>query len=102
MSQSPEFLIDEIMPANEVHLICGASGSGKTTWTFQEFLAEWQAGRSVSGHASHPVPYVYIALDRTRASVTRTLERLELADSITHILCLGAPVQRPRFGSRLL
>lgn len=83
-----EFLVDGILPANEAHLIGGASGSGKTTWLFQNFLNEFQHGRPVFDHASHPVPYVYVSLDRSRSSVTRTLERLGLAQAITRIVCL--------------
>jgi hypothetical protein len=88
MPASPVFLVDEILPAGEPHLIGGASGSGKTTWIFKNFLADWQAGKPVFGHESHPVPYVYISLDRKRSSVTRTLERLGLVGEIVRIVCL--------------
>jgi hypothetical protein len=84
----PEFLIDGILPAGEAHLIGGASGSGKTTWIFQNFLAEWQEGSPVFDHDSFPVPYVYISLDRSRSSVTRTLQRLRLLEKITRVICL--------------
>lgn len=84
--QQPEFLIEDILPANEVHLLGGSSGSGKTTLIFQT-LAAWQEGEPVFGHASHPVPYSYISLDRSRSSVTRTLQRLELDSVITRLLC---------------
>lgn len=88
MAASPEFLIDGILPAGEAHLIGGASGSGKTTWIFQSFLAPWIAGQPVLDHESHPVPYVYISMDRLRSSVTRTLARLGLGDVITRVICL--------------
>lgn len=84
----PEFLIDGILPAGEAHLIGGASGSGKTTWIFQNFLAPWVAGEMVFDHESHPVPYVYLSMDRSRSSVTRTLTRLGLLDVLTRIVCL--------------
>lgn len=86
MANSPEFLIEGILPANEVHLLGGSSGSGKTTLVFQT-LAAWQDGESVFGHLSNPVPYSYISLDRSRSSVTRTLERLQLESTITRVLC---------------
>lgn len=85
---SPEFLVDGILPAGEAHLIGGASGSGKTTWIFQNFLAQWQQGNPVFEHDSHPVPYVYVSLDRSRSSVTRTLQRLNLLSDITRVICL--------------
>lgn len=84
----PEFLIEGILPAGEAHLIGGASGSGKTTWIFQNLLAQWQQGNPVFEHDSHPVPYVYVSLDRSRSSVTRTLQRLNLLDQITRVICL--------------
>ncbi len=86
MLASPEFLIEGILPAHEVHLLGGSSGSGKTTLVFQT-LAAWQEGRSVFGHNSHPVPYSYISLDRSRSSVNRTLERLGLDGVITRLIC---------------
>lgn len=87
MSESPEFLIEGILPANEVHLLGGSSGSGKTTFTFQVFLAEWQQGNAIFDHKSNPVPYSYVSLDRSRSSVTRTLQRLGLVEQITRLIC---------------
>jgi RecA-family ATPase len=87
MPASPAFLVDGILPAYEVHLLGGSSGSGKTTFSFQVFLAEWQQGNAVFGHESHPVPYVYVSMDRSRSSVTRTLERLGLTEAITRLVC---------------
>lgn len=84
--KQPEYLIDEILPSKEVHLLAGSSGSGKTTWLFQT-IADWQDGRPILGHASHPVPYAYISIDRSRPSVIRTLQRLGLADRITRLVC---------------
>lgn len=86
VSTSPEFLVEGILPANEIHLLGGSSGSGKTTLIFQT-LADWQDGESVFGHESHPVPYAYLSLDRSRSSVTRTLERLGLEAAITRVIC---------------
>lgn len=87
MPASPEFLVEGILPAHEAHLLGGSSGSGKTTFVFQVFLAEWQQGNAIFEHASHPVPYVYLSLDRSRSSVNRTLQRLGLTDQITRIVC---------------
>jgi len=87
MQQSPEFLIEGILPTGEVHLLGGSSGSGKTTFTFQVFLNEWQQGNPVFDHASHPVPYSYVSIDRSRSSVTRTLQRLGLQGQITRLIC---------------
>ena len=82
----PEFLIEGILPTNEVHLLGGSSGSGKTTMVFQT-LAAWQEGLPVFGHTSNPVPYCYISMDRSRSSVNRTFERLGLSGVITRVIC---------------
>lgn len=82
----PEFLIQDILPANEVHLLGGSSGSGKTTLVFQ-VLADWQRGKPIFGHESRPVPYCYVSLDRSRSSVNRTLQRLGLQSDITRLVC---------------
>lgn len=86
VSPPQEFLIDGILPANEVHLLAGSSGSGKTTFLFQ-ILAQWQAGLPVLGHPSHPVPYAYLSADRSSSSVGRTLQRLGLQGQITRMVC---------------
>lgn len=83
---SPEFLIEGILPANEIHLLGGSSGSGKTTLVFQT-LAAWQEEQDVFGHKSNYVPYSYVSLDRSRSSVDRTLERLDLNAVITRVIC---------------
>jgi len=87
MEQQPEFLVEGILPAGEVHLLGGSSGSGKTTFTFQVFLTEWQQGKPIFDHVSHPVPYSYVSIDRSRSSVTRTLQRLGLTEQITRLIC---------------
>lgn len=85
--KQPEFLIEGILPANEVHLLGGSSGSGKTTFAFQVLLANWQHSKPFFDHASYPVPYTYASLDRSRSSVMRTLGRLELQSEITRLVC---------------
>jgi hypothetical protein len=72
-----DFLIDQILPAREVHIIAGPSGSGKTTWAFQTLL-DWQKGKDVLGYKSFPVPWAYISSDRSLDSVHATLKRLKI------------------------
>jgi hypothetical protein len=74
----PRFLIDKILPANEVHIIAGPSGSGKTTWALQTFVLDWQHGRDVLGFRSFPVPWMYVSSDRSLKSVHATMERLKI------------------------
>lgn len=70
-----EYLIDQILPANEIHLVAGPSGSGKTRWLINTLL-RWERGEAIFGYRSHPVPWVYIASDRTMDSVTRTFNSM--------------------------
>lgn len=86
MTNTPEYLIEAILPSREVHLLGGSSGSGKTTFLFQT-IAKWQAGEDVLGHKSYPVPYSYISVDRSLSSVERTLDRLGLKGVITRMVC---------------
>lgn len=86
MTNTPEYLIEGILPSREVHLLGGSSGSGKTTFLFQT-IAQWQIGEDVLGHKSYPVPYSYISVDRSLSSVERTLDRLSLKGTITRMVC---------------
>jgi len=84
-----EFIIDDILPTRELHLIGGPSGSGKTTWVFQILLPSIQIGAEVFDRKAWPTSICYIACDRSDASLRRTLKRLKMADeipafSITH------------------
>lgn len=82
---SRPWLIDALLPAYEVHLLGGPSGSGKTRWLF-DLIENWQAGNSIFGFASHPVPYVYCAADRSYASVCDTCRDIGLDPSKVPIL----------------
>ncbi len=75
MHKPVDYLVDRIFPTNEIHIIAGASGVGKTTWAFQ-MLDDWRKGLPVLDHASHPVPFVYVSCDRSRQSVNTTWERV--------------------------
>lgn len=78
------YIIDEIMPAREVHLIGGASGSGKTTLLFQT-IDLIEKGQPVFGRASHPMPACYVACDRSTASIERTLVRMGMTLDIPRL-----------------
>jgi hypothetical protein len=71
------YLIDAILPAYEPHILGGPSGSGKTRWLFQ-MLENWRQGLPIFGFESHPVPYVYVAADRSYASVCDTLRDIAI------------------------
>lgn len=67
-----EYIVDLIIPAEEVHLLGGPSGAGKTRWLMHTLL-EWEDGAGFLDFRSHPVPWVYVAADRSVSSVQRTL-----------------------------
>ncbi len=75
MRKPVDYLVDRIFPTNEIHIIAGASGVGKTTWAFQ-MINDWRKGIPVFDHASYPVPFVYVSCDRSRQSVDITVERV--------------------------
>src|SRR5215831_11507548 len=70
------FVVDQIFPAREVHLIAGPSGAGKTTFMFQ-LIDSWLGGGSVLGRKAHILPMCYVSCDRSRESVERTLDRIQ-------------------------
>lgn len=81
-SKSDEYIIADFLPRREISLISGGSGVGKSRFLLNNIIAEWQEGREIFGHESYPLPYVYISVDRSRASVIRTLTTMGLEDKI--------------------
>jgi AAA domain len=71
------YLLEGVFPENEVHVISGPSGSGKSSWLFK-FIDRWQRESDVFGRKTHWKPYCIISNDRSKASIMRTLERLKL------------------------
>lgn len=70
-------LIHQILPQNEVCIVAGPSGVGKTTWLFQ-MLIDWQAGKDVLGYKSYPQPFVYVNNDRSLNSTLKTMWRMDV------------------------
>jgi hypothetical protein len=72
-----EYLIDELLPTQEIHLIGGPTGAGKTTWLLR-LLDQWRRGERIFGFASHPAEFLYVSLDRSRNGMLRILQRMRL------------------------
>lgn len=72
MPNDPAFIIEDIMPKGAIHLLAGPSGAGKSRWLFDTLLA-WEQGVPVLDYKANPVPWCYVASDRTIESVSRTL-----------------------------
>lgn len=81
----PPYLIDHIMPSKEVHLMAGPTGAGKTRWLF-DALSRWQRHLPILGLACHPVPWVYVASDRSMDGVNRTLDTMGIPRDSFEIL----------------
>lgn len=90
MPEFHEFLIEGILPANEVHLIGGASGTGKSRFLLQHVLSPFINGLPVLGHPTNPAPYAYVSLDRSFPSLLRTLESLDLIGQIENVVTMDA------------
>jgi hypothetical protein len=86
----PTYLIESCLPAFEVHLLAGVSDAGKTRWLFHTLL-EWEQGLPIFGLPSHPVPWVYVAGDRTERAAIRTLQDMSInPNSIPLIPAFGS------------
>lgn len=72
---SNPFLIDKILPARQVHILCGPSGVGKTRW-LNWMYKDWHQGLPVLGYESFPVPSLYLAKDRNIESLKLTLKSI--------------------------
>jgi len=71
-NHSPKFLVDLLLVSREVHLLGGPAGAGKTRWLLDNILL-WADGQPFLEFPSHPVPWIYVAGDRSTDSVCRTL-----------------------------
>lgn len=70
-----EYVIEDLLPSHQVHLIGGPSGSGKTTLMFQMYKA-FEKGDLFLGRSTKPVKFAYISGDRPARSVGETQGRL--------------------------
>jgi AAA domain len=79
LRESQNFIVDVILPAEEIHGVVGDSGGGKTTWLMPQ-LYDFTHGKPVLGYESHPCPWVYISCDRSTRATDLTLLRLGLGE----------------------
>jgi hypothetical protein len=86
MAKLSPYLIEPILPKYEVHLLAGVTGVGKTTWLFHTLIQEWSHGEYVLGFPSYPVPWVYVAADRSLASAYRTMDAMGIDHSTIDII----------------
>lgn len=91
----PQYLIEKIMPVEEVHLISGPSGSGNTTLMLQ-LLDDWRSSRECFGFASHPAPFYLVSCDRPATHIEGIMQRMNLSpDLIPHFSLVDSPRRDP-------
>lgn len=72
-----EYVIEDLMPSNQVHLLGGPSGAGKTTLAFQMLDALRRGdGNFLGRKILMPMKIAYISADRASNSVQETLDRV--------------------------
>src|SRR5208337_170567 len=69
------FIVDQILPKFETHLVGGPSHAGKTTLMLQT-IDRWRHGKDVFGHESYPAPFCYLACECSSGTVQSTLHRV--------------------------
>lgn len=75
---SPDYLISQIMPAREVHLLAGPSGVGKSN-LLSYILPTWLEEGELWGFRCHPPARgqgaIVVSCDRSEESIQRNLDR---------------------------
>lgn len=72
---SDHFIVDQILPKFETHLVGGPSHSGKTTLICQT-IERWRSRKDVFGHESYPLPFCYLACECSSGTMQSTLKRI--------------------------
>ena len=81
----PRFIVQDLFPAEEINLIFGPSGVGKTTLTLQ-ILDDWSHDRLVFERESYSAPYCYVACNRSIATLRLTMAEAGLnPDDFPHV-----------------
>ncbi len=94
-SDHQHYIIDEVMPANSVHLLSGFSGVGTTTVALQ-MLSAIAHGEPIFERATYPAPFYYVDCGRAQDVFRRTLDRMGLAYSDIPFICLPSRPERER------
>ena len=74
-----KYLIDGLLPENQIHLIGGPSGSGKTTLMFQMQQSLTTGVQFLGRKVNRTVRWAYVSGDRTAESVGETQARCGVA-----------------------
>ena len=74
-----KYLIDDILPTNQLHMLAGAHHSGKTFLLLQ-MLDDFRQGKMIWERRSHPVPFVYLTCDRNPEKFQERLNLMGIKD----------------------
>ena len=72
-----EYVVEQLFPRQQVSLISGPSGAGKTTLALQ-ILDEWAASATVLDHPARAVPLCFVACDRTDRALRAHMRRMDI------------------------
>lgn len=78
------FIVQDILRSNEIHLISGPAGAGKTSLLLH-LAAEWHAGQDILGHASCPGPAAIVSCDRSLQALEASMERIGCPLALPHL-----------------
>jgi hypothetical protein len=68
-------MVEGLFPLNELHIIAGFSGGGKSTWLYN-MIYDWLHKKDILGRKSNRYPFCVFINDRSKAGTLRTFERL--------------------------
>lgn len=74
-ASASRFLVHDLFPTNEFHIIYGPARAGKTTLMLQ-IADDWSHSRDVFGLRSYPAPFVFVTATKTRGALNTHMARL--------------------------
>lgn len=89
MSQSAtalasKFIVQDLFPRNEIHLISGSLSVGKTTLALQ-WYDDFMHGRDILGHKSYPAAGCYVTCNRSRNHIRNRMDDLAIPLDLPHL-----------------
>ena len=96
LSKASQFLVDQIILRNRIHLLGGISSSGKTRFAVPA-LNDWSMGIPFLGEESYPVPWGIVACDRPLRDVHDSLESMGLPKDCVPIVPAFGKHSIPKF-----
>jgi AAA domain len=80
---APAFIVQDIFPTNQIHLIFGPQARDKTILLLQ-IMRDWTAGLQVFSHDSYPARYCWVSCERNTDSLRAHMTRLGIDPPSTY------------------